>query len=70
MKVKFKFLADQVLLSEYDRYVAIPEDKEVLPFALVERLAHLLDAILLILDESLLELTATRLAHLILQQVS
>ena len=47
-----------------------PEDEEILSFALIERLAHLLNTILLVLDEVILEMALARFAHLILKQVS
>ena len=67
MQIEFKFLTNQVLLPQNNWNVAIPEQKEVLSFALVESLAHLLYAALIVLYESLLELTATGLAHLVLE---
>ena len=54
MQVEFKFLADKVFLAKHDWNVSIPEQEEVLSFALVERLSHLLDAIRLILDKVIL----------------
>ena len=53
MQVELELLADQVFLPEHDRDVPIPEQKEVFTLALVESLAHLLDAVGLILDEGL-----------------
>ena len=55
MEIKFKFLADQVLLTQYNWNMSIPECKEILSFALIERLTHLLNAVLFVLDEVILE---------------
>ena len=67
MKVELKFLADEIFLSKHDWDISVPEGKESVPVARIEGLTHLLNALLLILDESLLYMRVTNLTHFILQ---
>ena len=46
-----------------------PEGEEIFALALIEGLAHQLDAVLLVLDEVVVELTRRSLAHFVLQKV-
>ena len=58
MEVELELLADQILLSQHDWKMAVPEREEVFPLTRIESLAHLLDTTLTILAEAPLKLTA------------
>ena len=69
MQIEFKLLADQVFLSQDHGDMPSPEREEIFALALVEGLPHQLDAILLVLDEVVVELTRGSLAHFVLQKI-
>ena len=56
LQVELQLLANKVLLSQHDWHMAVPKDEEVVSFALVKGVTHLLDVALCILTEGTLQL--------------
>jgi len=67
MQIELELLTDEVGLAQLVWHVAVPEHEELLSLALVECLAHELDATLLVLDERLVESLVVVDAHFVLQ---
>lgn len=67
-QVKFKFLSRQIVITQVDGDRAHPQAEEVLALARVEGLAHVLDRLLLVLDESL-ALVRLDVVHFVVHQL-
>ena len=56
LQVELQLLANKVLLAQHDWHMAVPKDEEVVSFALIKGVTHLLNVALRILTEGTLQL--------------
>ena len=67
LQVELQLLANKILLAQHDWHMAVPKDEEVVSFALVKGVTHLLDVALRILAKGTLQLPINVHADLFVQ---
>ena len=67
LQIELQLLANKVLMAQHDWHMAVPKDEEVVSFALIKGVTHLLDVALRILAEGTLQLSINVHANLFVQ---